>query len=27
VTMGGDEQLAKKYALRPTSETAFYEMY
>jgi len=27
VTLGGDEQLAKKYALRPTSETAFYYMY
>lgn len=27
VTMGGDEQLTKKYALRPTSETAFYYMY
>jgi len=27
VTMGGDETLANRYALRPTSETAFYYMY
>jgi len=27
VTMGGDETLTSKYALRPTSETAFYYMY
>jgi prolyl-tRNA synthetase len=27
VTMGGDEQLTNRYALRPTSETAFYYMY
>lgn len=27
VTMGGDEVLSKRYALRPTSETAFYYMY
>ena len=27
VTMGGDETLSSKYALRPTSETAFYFMY
>ena len=27
VTMGGDEPLTNRYALRPTSETAFYYMY
>jgi len=27
VTMGGDETLTSRYALRPTSETAFYYMY
>jgi len=27
VTMGGDETLSSRYALRPTSETAFYFMY
>ena len=27
VTMGGDEKLTGRYALRPTSETAFYFMY